>query len=55
MTIALVSTKISILFEKGILTFSHEARNDLLMLFGSIFLLVKGGGAYSLDSITKRE
>ena len=55
MTTALSTTKISILFEKGILTFSHEARNDLLMLFGCIFLLVKGGGAFSLDRMIKRK
>ena len=49
MLIALATTKLSLLSEKGILTFSHEARNDLLMLFGLIFLLVKGAGANSID------
>lgn len=46
---ALVSTKVSILLEKGILTFSHDSRNDLLMLFGLIFILIKGAGAFSVD------
>jgi putative oxidoreductase len=46
---ALAATKVSVLMEKGILTFSHEARNDLLMLFGLIFILIKGAGAFSFD------
>lgn len=50
MLTALASTKISILLEKGILTFSHDSRNDLLMLFGLIFILIKGAGAFSVDS-----
>lgn len=49
MIIALISTKFSIFMEKGLLTFSHEARNDLLMLFGLVFLLIKGAGANSID------
>lgn len=49
MLTALATTKISVLTEKGLLTFSHEARNDLLMLFGLIFLLIKGAGANSID------
>lgn len=49
MLVALGSTKIAILLNKGLLTFSHDARNDLLMLFGLIFLLIKGAGACSLD------
>jgi putative oxidoreductase len=46
---ALASTKLSILIDKGLLTFSHEARNDLLMLFGLLFLLIKGAGSFSID------
>ncbi len=49
MLTALASTKIPILLDKGLLTFSHDSRNDLLMLFGLLFILIKGGGAYSLD------
>ncbi len=50
MLTALATTKITVLAEKGVLTFSHEARNDLLMLFSLIFLLIKGAGANSIDS-----
>jgi putative oxidoreductase len=28
---------------------AHEARTDLTMLLGSIFLLIVGAGAWSLD------
>lgn len=33
----------------GFLSMMHESRNDLAMLFGSIFLFIKGGGHWSLD------
>lgn len=51
MLTALVTTKLSLLSGKGLLTFSHDARNDLLMLFGLIFILIKGSGAFSIDQI----
>ena len=34
----------------GLLSMLHESRNDLAMLIGSIFLWIKGGGYWSLDS-----
>ena len=46
---ALFSTKLHILLDKGLLTFSHDSRNDLLILFGLLFLLMKGAGAFSID------
>lgn len=49
MLVALATTKLSLLGSQGLLPFTHEARNDLLMLFGLIFLLKKGAGAYSVD------
>jgi putative oxidoreductase len=49
MLTALATTKLPVLRDKGLLTFSHEARNDLLMLFGCVFLLIKGAGAFGLD------
>lgn len=49
MIVAITSTKYSVLMNKGLLTFSHEARNDLLMIFCFLFLLIKGAGAMSLD------
>jgi putative oxidoreductase len=49
MLTALATTKLPVLAEKGLLTFSHEARTDLLMLIGLVFLLIKGSGAFSID------
>jgi putative oxidoreductase len=63
MCVALISTKIPILLGHGFWRFSvsklssygfwsmaHEARTDFSMLFGSIFLLIVGAGAWSLDA-----
>jgi len=62
MAVAIITTKIPILFGTemmgfslrnleyyGLLSMIHESRNDMAMLIGSIFLLIKGGGMYSLD------
>lgn len=49
MLTALATTKLAVLSEKGLLTFSHESRNDLLILFGLIFILIKGAGSLSVD------
>jgi putative oxidoreductase len=64
MVVAIVSTKIPILLghefwifhvtklpRYGFWTFLHEARLDFAMLFGSIYLLIEGGGAWSLDAL----
>src|SRR5918995_900998 len=61
--VAIVSTKIPILLGHGFWGFSlrtlpyygfwgmlHEARTDLAMLCGSIFLLIVGGGLWSMDA-----
>ncbi len=62
MLVALFTTKIPILLgtefmgfalrplrNYGLLSMLHESRNDLAMLIGSAFLLIKGGGAWSID------
>lgn len=62
MLVALFTTKLPILIGTGFWGFSlrslenygllsmlHESRNDLAMLIGSIFLLIKGGGYWSFD------
>lgn len=61
--VAIVSTKIPILLGHGFWGFSlrtlpyygfwgmfHEARTDFAMLLGSIFLLIVGGGLWSMDA-----
>ncbi len=50
MLVAIVSTKIPILMEKGFWAMAHEARTDWSMLLGSIFLLIVGAGPWSLDA-----
>jgi uncharacterized membrane protein YphA (DoxX/SURF4 family) len=46
---AIILTKIPILQNEGFWAVAHAARTDLSMLICSIFLLVKGGGAFSTD------
>lgn len=63
MLVAILSTKIPILLGYGFWGFSlrtvpyygfwgmvHEARTDFSMLLGSLFLLIVGAGAWSLDA-----
>jgi putative oxidoreductase len=63
MLVAILSTKIPILIGQGFWGFSlrnlpyygfwgmmHEARTDFAMLLGSLFLLIVGAGALSLDA-----
>lgn len=62
MLVAIISTKAPILLGHGFWGFSlrqlpyygfwgmtHEARTDYSMLLGSLFLLIVGGGAWSID------
>src|SRR5437879_2495995 len=48
--VALYSTKIVTLAKNGLWSTLHEARTDLSMLVGLIFLLLVGGGTLSLDA-----
>ena len=50
MLTAIATTKIPILLDQGFWKMAHEARTDWSMLLGSVFLLVVGGGAWSLDA-----
>jgi uncharacterized membrane protein YphA (DoxX/SURF4 family) len=49
MLTAIITTKIPILIEQGFWKMAHETRTDWSMLLGSIFLLIVGGGKWSLD------
>lgn len=68
MLVAILSTKIPILLGHGFWGFSlrtlpyygfwgmaHESRTDFSMLLGSIFLLIVGAGAWSLDARLRRQ
>lgn len=50
MLVAISSTKIPILMDKGFWSMAHEARTDFAMLLGSLFLLIVGAGRLSLDA-----
>jgi uncharacterized membrane protein YphA (DoxX/SURF4 family) len=49
-TVAILTTKVPMLMKSGVWATLHEARTDLCMVFGLIFLLICGGGALSLDA-----
>jgi putative oxidoreductase len=48
--VALYSTKIVTFMKDGLWGTLHEARTDVSMLLGLIFLLVVGGGSFALDA-----
>lgn len=50
MLVAIVTTKLDVLANQGFWEMMHGSRTDWSMLFGSIFLFIKGGGYWSLDS-----
>jgi putative oxidoreductase len=51
MLVAISTTKTAILADKGFWEMMHGSRTDWAMLLGSIFLLITGGGCWSVDSI----
>lgn len=46
--VAIATTKLPML-KGSFWTFAHESRTDFCMLLGSLFLLIKGGGYWSVD------
>lgn len=50
MAVAIMTTKIPILVERGFWDMAHAARTDFAMLLGSVFLLAVGAGPWSVDS-----
>lgn len=67
MIVAIVSTKVPILLghdfwifhlpklaRYGFWSMLHEARTDFDMLLGSFYLLIEGGGAWSMDAMLAR-
>jgi putative oxidoreductase len=49
MLVAFATTKSEVYLEKGFWELLHGSRTDWSMLLGSIFLLIKGGGHWSMD------
>ncbi|WP_045690554.1 DoxX family protein [Hymenobacter sp. AT01-02] len=50
MLVAIASTKTALLADKGFWGMLHDSRTDWAMLLGSLFLLVRGGGRWSMDA-----
>lgn len=55
MIVAFITTKYPILTDKGFWAMAHEYRTDFAMTLGNIFLLIKGGGKWSLDKELMRK
>jgi putative oxidoreductase len=53
-SVAIASTKVPILLEKGFWPMEAEARTDVSMLCGLLFLLAAGAGSWSLDALLAR-
>lgn len=49
MFVALLATKLPVLRADGFFEAAHAARTDLAMTVGCVYLLLMGGGRYSLD------
>lgn len=49
MLVAMVTTKMQLYIDNGFWSMLHDSRTDWAMFLGSIFLIVKGGGRWSLD------
>ncbi|RUT70222.1 DoxX family protein [Flavobacterium cupreum] len=53
MLVAFATTKAEVLANEGFWELLHGSRTDWAMLLGSIFLLIKGGGNWSIDKNIK--
>ena len=51
MIIAIVTTKMEIFSSNGFWQMMHASRTDWAMLLGSLFLIINGGGKWSIDKI----
>jgi putative oxidoreductase len=49
MLVAIFTTKSEVLVNQGFWAMLHGSRTDWTMLIGSVFLLIKGGGFWSVD------
>lgn len=50
MVVAIITTKSEVLVNDGLWEMLHGSRTDWAMLLGSIFLLIKGSGKWSIDN-----
>lgn len=54
MVVATCTTKLPMLADDGVWAMAHASRTDWAMLLGSIYLLIVGGGRWSLDAYLTR-
>lgn len=54
MLVALATTKVAIFENDGFWVMMHASRTDWAMLLGSLFLIIKGSGAWSLDGVLSK-
>jgi uncharacterized membrane protein YphA (DoxX/SURF4 family) len=54
-SVAIITTKIPMLFKDGFWSMLHESRVDFSMFLGCIFLLIAGGGLSSLDNMLSKK
>jgi uncharacterized membrane protein YphA (DoxX/SURF4 family) len=55
MLVAILTTKAEVLAEKGFWEMMHGSRTDWSMLLGSVFLVIKGGGHWSVDAALSKQ
>lgn len=48
-SVAILTTKIPMLMKSGFWAAAHESRTDICMWLGSMFLIIVGAGAWSVD------
>src|SRR5690606_22099509 len=53
MLVAIATTKSEVFINEGFWAMLHGSRTDWAMLLGSLFLIVKGGGRWSVDSLIR--
>lgn len=54
MLVAIATTKTVIFANDGFWEMMHGSRTDFAMLLGSLFLIIEGGGMWSVDKIISR-
>jgi putative oxidoreductase len=50
-SVAILTTKLPMLAHQGFWAMAHEARTDWCMFLGALFLIIVGGGRWSLDAL----
>lgn len=53
--VAITSTKAKILIDEGFWSMLHDSRTDWAMVLGSVFLIIKGGGKWSIDNLLSKK